>query len=352
MNNLKFLFVALFVVSGLRSNGQQTYGSIADFQVLPQHLINGKIRIDGNKTSTLVKYKATFYRVRETNSSSWKPFGMTITLGMRDASGNLVSFGSGYYVDYNPATPSGVFEREYSVYISNSKLINGQQIGVIYTDRNAQGGGYGTYFWTPITYDFEIVSSSNSLSTMVGIDIASDDHVYYWNSNSMVSSGYSTSLQDYRTPYAYSAASNKSVSNIIGMAIGNSDACYAWYADGTVSSGYSNLLGQYSAPTNFILPSGRSITDIVGITINRNNNYCYTYYKDGTGSIGTPTNLGSHTTSFSYSISPYNTYDKIVDIGIAPSSGRFYAWYSDGTMSVGNSSSNLADYIPHKAMNL
>lgn len=195
-----------------------------------------------------------------------------------------------------------------------------------------------------------VLSTPRFLSNMVGIDIATDDHVFYWDINGIVSSGYSTgSMQQYRLPYYYSLTSGKGYFDIVDIAINNSNWCYAWYKDGTVLAGFSdNLRPIYMPLTNYILPANKTPNDIVGISLAKNTGHCYTWYKDGTVSEGTPTNLAEYRV-YTYTIAPGETYDNIIDVGIAASSGYCYVWYKDGKMSVGYSD-DLDAYIPLKSM--
>jgi CubicO group peptidase (beta-lactamase class C family) len=81
---------------------------------------------------------------------------------------------------------------------------------------------------------------------IVGIAIAkSDDHVYVWYDNGMVSSGTSRDFDRYRSPRPYKLPHGKKPGHIVSIDIAKNDHVYVWYVDGTVSSGTSTDLDQH-----------------------------------------------------------------------------------------------------------
>ena len=190
--------------------------------------------------------------------------------------------------------------------------------------------------------------SSGTLSTMAGIDIGTDDAVYFWGLSGQVTKGNSTTI--YGPMSLYVLPSNKTYSQVIDMGISNAGYSYVWYTDGIMSVGSVNNLGNFIAPKPYVLPSGKVPADIAGIAIQKSNDHCFAFYKNGTFSEGNSTNLGAYASPQPYSIPAGESYANIVDIGIAASSGWFYAWYADNKMSVGTKT-NLNSYIALKPMN-
>ncbi|WP_354356963.1 M57 family metalloprotease [Pedobacter sp. UYP30] len=190
--------------------------------------------------------------------------------------------------------------------------------------------------------------SSGTLATMVGIDIGTDDGVYFWDLSGQVTKGNSTSI--YGPTSSYVLPAGRTYNQVVDMAISNSGYSYVWYTDGIMSVGSVNNLGNFIAPKPYFLPAGKVPTDIVGIAILKSNDHCFTFYKDGTFSEGNSTNLAAYSSSQPYSVPIGETYTNIADIGIAASSGWFYAWYKDNKVSVGPPA-NLNSYIALKPVN-
>ncbi len=186
------------------------------------------------------------------------------------------------------------------------------------------------------------------MSPMAGIDIGSDDGVYFWRTDGQVSKGVSTNPTGFTTSYVLPFG--KSMSQVVDMGISISGKGYVWYKDGTMSVGYGLYnFGDFVSPKPYVLPYGKSPSNIVGIAIRRTDDHCFAFYDDGTFSEGNSTDLSAYAGLQSYAISPHEEYYSIKDIGIAPSSGKFYVWFADDKMSVG-SQYNLNDFIPLKPM--
>jgi len=199
-------------------------------------------------------------------------------------------------------------------------------------------------------YPVVTTNPSGTLATMAGIDIGTDDGVYFWGLSGLVTKGNSTSING--PTQQYYLPSGKNYSDVIDMAISNAGRGYVWYKDGTMSVGQGiGNFGDYILPKNYVLPAGKVPADIAGIAILKSNDHCFAFYRDGTFSEGNSTDLGAYAGLQNYAISSSETYSNIMDVGIAASSGKFYVWFSDNKMSVGNGAYNLDDYVPLKPMN-
>lgn len=186
-----------------------------------------------------------------------------------------------------------------------------------------------------------LLSASTSLyasERIAGIAIASDDHVYVWHKDGMVTSGTSGSFEKYTHARPYSLPPGKAAADIVAISIaGSDDHVYAWYDDGTVSSGTSTDLDKYRGLYNYTVPAGKTIASIVGIGIAKDNRV-YAWYDDITVSIGTTDDLDKHRAAEYYSLPIGKIAANIVEIDIGKSNDHVYAWYTDGTASSGTSS--------------
>lgn len=152
----------------------------------------------------------------------------------------------------------------------------------------------------------------------------------------VVSSGSSSQLDQYRTPYAYTLAANEAAHRIVGSDIAKNDQTYVWYVGGTASVGSTRALDSQRTAAPYALPPGKSPADIVGIAIAKSNDYVYAWYGDGTVSAGTYTDLTRYRPPAAYTLPPGKTPQDIVEISIAKDD-RVFAWYTDGTVSIGSS---------------
>lgn len=172
---------------------------------------------------------------------------------------------------------------------------------------------------------------------IAGIAIASNDHVYIWHKDGMVTSGTSGHFERYKHASPYRLPPRKTVNNIVAISIaGSDDHVYAWYNDGTVSSGTTTDLDKYRALYKYTLPPGKTIKSIVGIGMAKDNRV-YAWYDDITFSIGTTDDLDKHRAPEFYSLPIGKIAANIVEIDIAKSNDHVYAWYNDGTASSGSS---------------
>lgn len=162
------------------------------------------------------------------------------------------------------------------------------------------------------------------LSDVVGIGIASDNHVYAWYRNGMVSSGTSADFDDFRPPYPYTIPGGRTPNDILAIDIASDNHVYAWYRDGTVSAGTSWDLGAYRPPDRYTLAPGRSPADVVGIGI-ASDDHVYVWYRDGMVSSGTSRDLDAYRPAYRYSLplgwAPGDIQDVAIDTG-----NKIYTW--------------------------
>ena len=94
----------------------------------------------------------------------------------------------------------------------------------------------------------------------------------------LVSSGTSSSLDDYRSLYSFAVATGVSIEDIAGIGIASNDYCYVWYKDGTASYGTSDDLDSYRASYTYSLAPEKNISQILGMGI-ASNDHCYVWYR-------------------------------------------------------------------------
>ncbi|WP_143019565.1 hypothetical protein [Mesorhizobium qingshengii] len=159
---------------------------------------------------------------------------------------------------------------------------------------------------------------------IVGMGIASDNHVYAWYRDGMVSSGTAADLGRYRAPYPYSIPGGRTPKDILAVDIASDDHVYAWYRDGTVSAGTTRDLGAYRPPASFTLAPGRVALDIVGIGIAQDDRV-YAWYRDGMVSSGTSRDLDAYRAVYPFSLPLGRVPDNIIDVGI-DTNDRVHSW--------------------------
>lgn len=169
-----------------------------------------------------------------------------------------------------------------------------------------------------------LLPGGKRLPDVVGIGIATDNHVYAWYRNGTVSSGTSADLDDFRQPYPFVIPGGRTTNDIIAIDIASDDHVYAWYRDGTVSAGTTKDLGAYRPPAPFTVAPGRSPADIVGIGI-AGDDHVYAWYRDGMVSAGTSRDLDAYRPAYRYSLPLGWAPDDIQDVGI-DTSDRVYSW--------------------------
>ena len=170
---------------------------------------------------------------------------------------------------------------------------------------------------------------------IVGIGIAkSNDHVYAWNDDGMVTSGNSGDFEKYHHAYPCQLPAGETPADLVAVAISREDHVYAWFVDGKVSHGttgdVSHVIGTYS------LPNGEQPSQIVGIGIAGSDDHVYAWYADGTVSIGTSGNLGRYRGPLPYHLPDGFSSSDIVGIDIA-ANDHVYVWFRDGMASSGTS---------------
>ena len=157
-----------------------------------------------------------------------------------------------------------------------------------------------------------------TISDIVGLGIDDTNNlVFAWFRNGMVSAGSSTDLSSKRDPQPYTLPKGKTVSDIVGMGIdGTNNLVFAWYRDGTVSAGTSRNLGAERPPAPYVLPGGKRPDDVVGMEIDGKNNLCFAWYRDGTVSAGSSRDLGSKRQPAPYVLADNKTAADVIDMGI------------------------------------
>jgi len=150
---------------------------------------------------------------------------------------------------------------------------------------------------------------------IVGMSIASDNHVYAWYRNGTVSAGTRSNLAYYRPPQPYSLPGGRVPNDILAIGIARDDHVYAWYRDGKVSAGTSRDLDKYRSPYGFVLPPGWTPRDIVGIGIARDN-HVYAWYRDGMVSAGTTSDFDVYRSPYRYSLPFGRVPGDVVGMGI------------------------------------
>lgn len=172
---------------------------------------------------------------------------------------------------------------------------------------------------------------------IVGISIAcSNDHVYTWYSDRMMSVGTSENLAAYQPPHPYSLPFGKTPDDIIEIGIAGNDHVYTWYRDSTVSAGTSTDLDKYQPRHPYRVPSSLSAARIVGIDIACSDDHVYAWYEGFKVSSGTSEDLDKYRAPYSYHKPPGAQISRILGIGIA-SNDHVYAWYQGGKVSSGTS---------------
>ncbi|MBK9032234.1 MAG: hypothetical protein IPL61_13095 [Myxococcales bacterium] len=180
---------------------------------------------------------------------------------------------------------------------------------------------------------------------IVASAIAANDHVYTWWSNGSVTSGSSTTLEAHRSRYAFTLPPPRfdptqpyfyyfyTPASIVGIAIASNDHVYTFYANGTVSEGTTEDLDAYTAPSVFTSPlSPMAIVD-VGIA---NNGNVYAWYTTGQASIGHSDNLSAVHGLYTSVPHPSYTMSDVRGVDIN-NDDVIYAWYDDGHLSRGGS---------------
>lgn len=382
------LFLFLNVSLGIKSFAQQSYGSVADFEILPECLSNGKVTINIDDYS-LIKFKVTFARIMAPNSTFnaplWKPFKMAVTLGFKNAAGELVLLGSPTPVVYDYKTP-GVFVQSFSRGITAANLTGAEKIGLVYVDYNSLPAP-ANILWNVIGYEYTLFNggvtpvipnptnptnptpdpdppftgatgSAGTLATIKGIDIGIDGGVYFWGQNGQVTKGSLTSING--PTVSYSLFSNvvyptecNNPNQIVGTAISSRGWTYTWFDNGLMTVGGKTNLGTRVSPKTYRLPErvhgvpDIRPSDIVAVAVSKANDHFFAFYNDGTYTEGESTYLGAFGPEKKPFVLPANkAYTDIVDIAISPGTNKFYVWYKDGTMSAGNDATDLGSFIP------
>lgn len=171
------------------------------------------------------------------------------------------------------------------------------------------------------------LAPGRSSRDVVGIGIASDDHVYVWYGDGTVSAGDSRDLDAYRAPQPYVVAPGKTPGDVLDMAIASDDHVYVWYADGTVSAGSSRDLASYRPAAPFALPPGYDTSDVLAVGIAKSDDHVYTWYVDGMVSSGTSRDLGQYRAPYRFAAPVGTVPIDLVGADVAASDDHVYAWF-------------------------
>lgn len=167
------------------------------------------------------------------------------------------------------------------------------------------------------------------------------NYVYFTNSSGCSSSvGMVSGRQD------INLTTGKDYSEIRGMAISKSnDWVYTWYSDGMVSAGGSRALDDQLAQYAFTLPSGYVVSDIIDLAIAPNGDKVYAFYQNGKYSVGTSADLDYYAQPQSYTLPVGYSSANIAGMDFA-STGKLYVWYTNNKMSIGTAADLDAHAIP------
>nr|WP_068890366.1 hypothetical protein [Pedobacter panaciterrae] len=132
MKKLKiYILFIVFVLSVKNSFAQTGYGTINKFEILPEYLVNGKVKLSTGNTTT-IKFNVTIARTNLTTypTVTWKPVQMIINLSSFDNSGTPFLFAGTHNITSADFTdPNSAFvDLTLTTVIDNSKLITGGKI--------------------------------------------------------------------------------------------------------------------------------------------------------------------------------------------------------------------------------
>jgi hypothetical protein len=147
----------LLAILGSLGAKAQHAGKIDKFEISPEYLEGGKIKVSSGTTTT-IKYKVTF--VRESSETYpkfvWKPFNMTIRLSTPNADGQIVLFETAVNIT-NADFPTDKYfltDKEFSATLENYKLNPNRPIILSYTLNGAANPVYsydGKVYYPKIT---------------------------------------------------------------------------------------------------------------------------------------------------------------------------------------------------------
>lgn len=169
--------------------------------------------------------------------------------------------------------------------------------------------------------------------------IASNDRVYTWYHNGMVSSGNTTNPSAHTGLVGYTLAPNMGPEDVRAIAIAPNDWVWVWYEDGTFGAGSSTNLNA-NLPRNpdskVSLPAGYSMDYVVSIDF-APNNQVYVWYDDGMTSAGTVSDFDANIAPRTYVSAANKSRYTVRAVAIAKSNSHVYAWFNDGTVTEGTS---------------
>lgn len=140
MRHLKYHTLIVFLLLAWTQSKAQTtfYGKIDKFEVLPEYLVDGKIKIN-NEAYTEIKYKVGFVREFKTiTPPTWMPFDVTVRLSTASDKGDIILFESPHNITIANFNKNNVFlDTVLTGRIDNSKVSKSRSIILSYI-RNKQ----------------------------------------------------------------------------------------------------------------------------------------------------------------------------------------------------------------------
>ncbi len=141
MKLFKLIIISIILLlTNVKSSVAQNFGGIANFEIYPQYLINGKLKIETNTTTTTFTYRVQFHKVL---NSSWSdgsslPKWLFTTINVKISSPNSsnvpVFYGNDNFItlaDF-PSEESAFVWKDFTVTINNSSLVTGKPILLAY----------------------------------------------------------------------------------------------------------------------------------------------------------------------------------------------------------------------------
>lgn len=139
MRYLKYYTIIIcFLLNYTQSNAQTTfYGKIDKFEILPEYLVDGKIKIN-NEAYTEIKYKVGFVReFRTITPPTWMPFNVTVRLSTATDKGDIILFDSPHNITIANFKKNNVFlDTVLTGRIDNSKVNKSRSIILSYIRDN------------------------------------------------------------------------------------------------------------------------------------------------------------------------------------------------------------------------
>ena len=131
------LLTIILSVNLMNSNAQNSVyrGGISNFEILPQYLINGKLKVDANLSTITFEYKVQFYRsLSSFGANKWAPIDIAVRISIPDINNTPL-----YFAPYQNVTSAdfasndeAFLTKTYSVTINKSRFLIGVPIILAY----------------------------------------------------------------------------------------------------------------------------------------------------------------------------------------------------------------------------